>query len=221
MKRILALSDIHGNISNVKKIICQEEDLWMILLCGDISRCGDPSEAEQVLDICTQYSNTIILRGVPGNMDSAAVLDVLELQRISLHGRGEMFESIGVCGVGGSNPTPMHTPFELLEEDLGSVLERGYKQITAAEHKIIVSHAPPRGTTLDRIKIGAHVGSEAVRTFLQTNECSLCLCGHIHESPGEQTVQGVMTVNIGAVLQGAYCIIEFNNNTFSVNRRHV
>lgn len=47
---------------------------------------------------------------------------------------------------------------------------------------IFVSHAPPYGTTLDVISNGAHVGSKAIREYIETNQPLISLSGHIHEA---------------------------------------
>jgi len=48
---------------------------------------------------------------------------------------------------------------------------------------IFVLHSPPRGTCCDQISAGRHVGSRAIRAFLERHQPPLSLSGHIHESP--------------------------------------
>jgi Icc-related predicted phosphoesterase len=48
---------------------------------------------------------------------------------------------------------------------------------------VFVLHSPPRGTACDMIAPGTHVGSRAIRTFVETHQPPLVLSGHIHESP--------------------------------------
>jgi uncharacterized protein len=48
---------------------------------------------------------------------------------------------------------------------------------------VLVSHSPPRDTACDVVKGGAHVGSRAVRAWVERRRPSLVLSGHIHESP--------------------------------------
>ena len=44
-------------------------------------------------------------------------------------------------------------------------------------------HAPPFGTKLDIITSKEHVGSKAIRNFIEKEQPFLTLHGHIHESP--------------------------------------
>ena len=48
---------------------------------------------------------------------------------------------------------------------------------------IWVAHCPPYGSKLDKMAMGFHVGSEAVREFIEEASPLLSLHGHIHESP--------------------------------------
>ena len=48
---------------------------------------------------------------------------------------------------------------------------------------IYVMHSPPYGTRLDSIHGGHHVGSKAIKTFVEKSQPLLTLHGHIHESP--------------------------------------
>jgi len=48
---------------------------------------------------------------------------------------------------------------------------------------VYVMHAPPWNTKLDMLYDGRHVGSRAVRAFIEKREPYLTLHGHIHEAP--------------------------------------
>jgi Icc-related predicted phosphoesterase len=48
---------------------------------------------------------------------------------------------------------------------------------------IYVLHSPPHATLCDAIAPGVHVGSHAIRRFVECRQPPLVLSGHIHESP--------------------------------------
>jgi len=48
---------------------------------------------------------------------------------------------------------------------------------------VYVLHSPPRDTACDVIATRQHVGSRAIRAFVETHQPRLVLSGHIHESP--------------------------------------
>jgi len=53
----------------------------------------------------------------------------------------------------------------------------------AAAAMVLVTHSPPRSTNCDAIQSREHVGSRAVRSFVERHQPPLVLSGHIHESP--------------------------------------
>ena len=75
---------------------------------------------------------------------------------------------------------------------------------------ILVTHAPPVNTALDMLYDGNHVGSEAVRKFIEKNQPYLVLAGHIHESP---TMSGTIKDKIGKTI----CIQPGNAKTVLID----
>jgi Icc-related predicted phosphoesterase len=66
---------------------------------------------------------------------------------------------------------------------------------------IYVIHSPPWRTKLDVLYDGSHVGSPAVRRFIEERRPPMTLHGHIHESPGVDRFRGTVCVNPGDSLQ--------------------
>ena len=66
---------------------------------------------------------------------------------------------------------------------------------------------------LDRIHSGAHVGSRAVRRFIERSGAMVCLTGHIHESNGIETIGETLVVNPGAGGHGRYAVIEIQGRS--------
>jgi Icc-related predicted phosphoesterase len=50
-------------------------------------------------------------------------------------------------------------------------------------HTVAVVHAPPFNTRCDVLFDGRHIGSKALRSWIERNQPRLTLHGHIHESP--------------------------------------
>ncbi|MBN2029671.1 metallophosphoesterase [bacterium] len=62
---------------------------------------------------------------------------------------------------------------------------------------VYVIHAPPYDTALDRLGKGRSIGSKAIRHFINKEQPSITLHGHIHESP---MVSGFYWQKIGETL---------------------
>ena len=55
---------------------------------------------------------------------------------------------------------------------------------------MLICHAPPYGTALDRVRAGLHAGSTAVRDFIDKYQPDYFFCGHIHEAEGVEIAMG-------------------------------
>jgi Icc-related predicted phosphoesterase len=80
--------------------------------------------------------------------------------------------------------------------------------------RVLCPHAPPHGTNCDRLGSGAHVGSAALRQLIEREQPDLVLCGHIHESRGEDLIAATRVVNPGPVAAGHCVLVEVNEAVF-------
>jgi hypothetical protein len=159
------------------------------------------------------------LIAVAGNMDREAARGCLGELGVDAHARGIVIDGVGFMGLGGGTPSPFGTPWELGDEEAEKCLAAGFAQIADASFRVLISHAPPRGTELDRGFGRQHVGSEPVRKFLLGRSVNLCICGHIHESAGVDTLGGADCVNIGPFKNGNYALVTIDDGRAAVTRR--
>ena len=113
--------------------------------------------------------------------------------------------------------TPFKTPYEFSELELDNLLAKGISQVGDAKDLILVSHTPPFQTKTDKLLNGAHVGSTAVRTFIEQQQPLLCLTGHIHESRGRDYIGRTLIVNPGMIKDGGYIEVLFENGEISAS----
>lgn len=90
---------------------------------------------------------------------------------------------------------------QTIEEDMYRLSQK-----SSPEQTIYVMHAPPAETNLDVASDGAHVGSRAIRRFIQTYQPPLTLHGYCHDSPTQtrkvqDQIGKTMCFNPGASLQ--------------------
>ncbi len=209
---ILAFGDVHMRPERAKGIPgIRQADL--VVVNGDLTLRGGRAEALSVLDALTELNRHVYAQ--IGNMDRADVDRMFTEMGINLNGRGVLVGGVGLFGLGGSPPTPFDTPSEFTEQELEATLRRAYQDVEKASVKILFSHAPPVDTAVDRVRSGAHVGSSAVRRFLEEADCSLCVCGHIHEASGTDRVGPALVLNPGMLAQGGYARIEWDGHSLS------
>lgn len=67
----------------------------------------------------------------------------------------------------------------------------------APSRTVLLCHAPPHGTGLDILFDGRHVGSRALRRYIESSGFLLSLHGHVHEAP---EVSGRIFERIGRTL---------------------
>jgi Icc-related predicted phosphoesterase len=125
---------------------------------------------------------------IPGNHESEADIARMceEFGFHNFHGQTIQIEGYTVAGLGYSNPTPFDTPGEYSEQELAARLEK----FDGLNPLILICHAPPKDTKLDRAGEGQHFGSTAVRDFIVRNQPAYFYCGHIHEAAGQQDIIG-------------------------------
>lgn len=210
--RILALADIHGRLDNLDSFEPHAASADLILLLGDITHFKGAKEAARVLDRIRSLTPHVL--AVSGNVDRPEVERFLDEAGVGLHGRGWVAGNVGIFGLGGSNTTPLGTPNEFKDSDLLPLLEQGHEQVKDAPCRILACHVPPRKTKVDRIFLGLHAGSRSVRAFIEKARPHLCLCGHIHESPGEDLVGSTVVLNPGPFFKGGYAVVDVDEKGF-------
>jgi Icc-related predicted phosphoesterase len=82
----------------------------------------------------------------------------------------------------GSGMAPCRFDPEHREPTIAAALKELVER-TEPRETVFVLHSPPRDTRCDMIGAQAHVGSRAIRAFIEEHRPPLVLSGHIHESP--------------------------------------
>jgi uncharacterized protein len=90
---------------------------------------------------------------------------------------------------------------------------------------VYVLHSPPRDTACDQVGARAHVGSRAIRAFVERLQPPLVLSGHIHESPRvsaawRDTIGRTVVVNPGQFGTARLCGVWFDPARPGATLRH-
>ncbi len=194
--RLFALADIHAEEAALDRLraISMRANYDAVIIAGDITNNGPVSFAKEVLEL---FPDNLYV--VHGNMDSAPVVDMLASSKSYVHGRKAKLGEWNIVGLGGSNPTPFHTPSEYSEGEIERILSAA----NVDEYTILVSHPPPYGIFDNVGTINA--GSKSVRECIEKKRPILALCGHIHENEGQKLVGDTLVVKLGPAssLRGA------------------
>jgi hypothetical protein len=203
--KIIAFTDIHGSYRKVDEILTKVS-ADAVVIGGDITTVGTRAEVEQAIEGWKRFGRPLV--AVAGNMDSPEIDGVLESTGVSVNGRGVRIGDVGFFGVSASPLSPLHTPYEISEEETAQRIEAGYRTVRDSRVKVFVPHAPPHNTKVDKVFMGTHVGSKSVREFIEREQPDVVICGHIHEARGQDTIGRSKIVNCGPAGKGYYAIVD-------------
>ena len=207
--RFLVISDIHGNLENLERLTPEFESADAVLFAGDFAQFGKTETGKPALELLCKKHDQVF--AVLGNCDEPDFIAELESRDISVQKTVAFFDSLAVCGSGGGSKFTGTTPFERTDEELSddfAALDNGEKW----HNLIAIMHNPPKDTKCDVIENGMHVGSAALRAFIDKAEPLAVITGHIHESANIDTVGRTIVMNPGALADGKYAVLEVSKN---------
>lgn len=216
---LAVIGDIHGELYHLKKVIdhLAATPIAGVLLVGDfgssqyeLSRWKKDSsrqillkEVERILELVEKLG--VPVAWVPGNHD---------VRELDLPGncdrRLSEVAGVRVYGIGGAGPGRFGFPYEWDEDEI--------RALEVPECDVILSHAPPARTPLDRLfHAGRHVGSEAVREIAEGHGGAM-VSGHIHEAHGTLSLDRCLCMNVGS-LGDPYGLIQVGYVRYDRRRR--
>jgi len=140
-------------------------------------------------------------------IEASKTVQFVESRLVSLDDDHEMVTT------GYSNITPWHTEREEDEEQLAKRLDAMSSGVQNPQNLVAVIHVPPVGTTLDvapeltpdlSMKMSGggpkmtHVGSTAVRSWIESRQPLCGLHGHVHESQASELIGRTLCLNPGS-----------------------
>ncbi|MFH1403123.1 MAG: metallophosphoesterase [Candidatus Altiarchaeota archaeon] len=214
--RILCIADLHGDREAVDRLSSSltGKGFDYVFMMGDYSR-GFKDAVENNHDVIYMLESFkgYEVRALPGNCDQKDVVDLFAKKGVNFHKTVIKAGGAVLIGLGGSNPTPFGTPFELSEEEIYSSLKDMFESVKGDGRPFVLfTHFPPKDTDCDEIPGKLHVGSTSLRRIIEEYGPKIALCSHIHESGGRQDNIGDTTVyNVGRISDGRALVLEISN----------
>jgi hypothetical protein len=190
MTKALIFSDIHNDTRSLEHLLRIEADAY--ICAGDLVNWG--RGLDKLAPLLTPKAERIYM--MPGNHESER--DIADFCArygfINFHGATAELGGVRFAGLGYSTPTPFDTPGEYSELQMAARLDA----FADFKPQVLICHAPPLNTALDRIREGLHAGSSAVRDFIEKHQPAYFFCGHIHEAEGIVIQMGATrAMNVG------------------------
>ena len=189
--RILAFSDLHRDLDQAAALTEMSKDADVVIGAGDFASIHQG--LEETIEALSGIETPTVL--VPGNNETLEALreasSVWPAATV-LHGDSTEVDGRIFFGLGGGIPvTPWDWSFDVEESDAESLLgglEPG---------SVLIVHSPPKGHC-DEAGSGLSLGSKAILKAIEDKQPVLAVCGHIHESWGEESRVGdTEIVNLG------------------------
>jgi len=215
--KIISLTDIHSKFDSVDSIAEDLRAADLVLLPGDLTMFGRRDAVVEVVDAVRQYNDAIY--AVMGNCDYPEVEAYLTEKGMCLHRSHAVVDGFALVGLGGSLACPVPTLNEWTEDETREHLEAAVSGVPEGTPMILVSHQPARDTAVDLAGIGLHVGSAAVREFIEQHQPRICFSGHIHEAQGVDAIGETTLINPGPFMEGKYAWAEVTADSCSVEAR--
>lgn len=206
--KLAYLVDVHDRFESVPRAMDAIGQVDAMVIGGDITTGGTPNAAAEAIEGWRALAPRLL--AVAGNMDSPAIDARLADLGVALNASGARVGDVGIFGVSAAPKSPLHTPYELDDEELESRIARGLEAVRDSRIKVFCPHAPPSDTSCDRLPNGQHVGSPIIRAFIEREQPDVVLCGHIHESRGTDTIGATQIANPGPVMNGHYAVVEID-----------
>lgn len=189
--KILAVGDIHGDTSLVKKLAerAKKEKVDLVIIAGDLTFAD--TRTENLIGPFVKAGKKVLL--VPGNHETLATANFLaDLYGVkNIHGYSFKAGKIGIFGAGGADIGIT----KVSEKEMFNTLSRAYKGLGDVEKKIMITHMHAAGS---KSEISGFEGSRSIRRAIEKFKPDLFIHSHIHETEGiEEKIGKTRVVNVG------------------------
>jgi len=177
--KILAFADVHGSQEALDRVIAKSSNADVLLCAGDLSNFEHG--LHKMLGRLAQSHRLLII--IPGNHEGEELLrqECARFEGIIYLHRG-LYRVGDVCfvGYGGGG-------FSEVDRDFENFVKKARGHMKGKV--VLVTHAPPYGTKLDKI-YGEARGCKSIRDFIIAEKPVLAVSGHLHENDGVEDYIG-------------------------------
>ena len=190
--KVLAFSDIHGDQKAIEQMVmkAEKENVDLVIIAGDFSprHALDTAPPNLVGPFLKLGKRVLVLHG---NNETETTLQFLSDRYgvKSLHGYAVEYKGVGIFGAGSASVGP----FPTTEKEIFEKLEKGFKYVNKSGKKLMVTHAHPAGSMMEKFTT-VFPGSKSVRKAIDQFQPDLVICGHVHEAEGVEEIIGATKV---------------------------
>jgi Icc-related predicted phosphoesterase len=206
--KILAVSDMHGDLSVVKNLVVDlKPDL--LLCCGDWGDPGKLGKADYQWIIDRTYVLTVF-----GNHDNIELLASLQNTDGSLvlltNGEPRSVGTLRIAGINGIWAKSHRQPWYITDKEVVAAA----KEIGLVD--ILVTHGCGVGLA-DTIPGGKRGGQRCFLDAFRLIRPKVYICGHLHNQQIRELKDGVIVLNVGYSAKGDFALIDVEDGQWHVN----
>jgi hypothetical protein len=187
--KILAFVDVHGSLSALKKIRKKAKSSDIIVCAGDISIFEQ--HLNKIIAMLDKLGKQVLI--IPGNHETEQLMKSTckKTKNVTyLHEKTFEIDNFLFIGYGGGG-------FALVDSHFKQIAKQFKRKIKKGQKLILVTHAPPYGTKVDKI-MEQHCGNKTLKQFIVKTKPELVICGHLHETAGiEDKISKTLIINPG------------------------
>jgi Icc-related predicted phosphoesterase len=189
--RLLAFSDLHCDLGQAAELARMSADADVVVGAGDFASVHD-GLAETIDALAAIQAPTLLIPGNNETEDELREAAAAWSGATVLHGNETAIDDTIFYGLGAGIPiTPWDWSFDLSDDEAKPMLAQ------CSEGAVMIVHSPPQGH-VDVSGAGEHLGSTAILEAIEAKKPPLAVCGHIHESWGQESRVGpTRIVNLG------------------------
>lgn len=181
--KILAFVDMHGSHEALEKIKEKSKEADVIVCAGDLSIFEN--NLEEIFFKLSKLNKTVLV--IPGNHESEDDLKQITVffnNIEDINKKSYVKDDCLFLGYGGGG-------FSMIDEEFEKISKKFEKEIEKHENKkiILVTHAPPYKTKIDKI-MDEHCGNKSLKNFILKVKPDLVISGHLHENAGKEEIVG-------------------------------
>lgn len=178
--KLLVFVDMHGSHKALEKIKKQAKKADMIVCAGDISIFEN--NLDILLSELNKLNKPVLI--IPGNHEDDK--DLKELTKMfdnitDIHKKTFIKENYLFLGYGESG-------FSMVDKEFiktSKKFEKEIKKFPKDNKIILVTHAPPYKTKIDKI-MDEYCGNKSIKNFILKVKPDLVISGHLHENAGKE-----------------------------------
>ena len=193
--KLLAFVDMHGSHKALEKIKAQSKQSDILVCAGDISIFEN--NLDKLFFELNKLNKPVLI--IPGNHESTESINVLTKlfpNIINIDEKGHAIGNYLFFGYGGGGFSMVDHHFDKISKKFEKKIKK-FRKINENIKTILVAHAPPYKTKIDRI-MDEYCGNKSIKSFILKVKPDLVISGHLHENAGkEDKISNTKVINPG------------------------